>query len=832
LPKVLTLGEYAVSKPILPTNLNDLHLSKQVALLWDSDRQRLVWANRAAVSALQARSLFEAIDRHFDHDDPAVQQLAQTAKDIRPGETRQAALEFTSLLNPLSLTAVITAHPLSDGRQGVLIVEAADTPALADGGLAAMALQVLPVAAMCVDASGLLVQVNDRAKAMLISKQPLHLSDVFAQDVSVRMLGQLQKQSVVDISAIANTKIGPRDCRMILRRIDHPGMLAVATLEDVTDRRAIETMLEERAVSEKPATASLSKPAAMDQLAISMANSLQAPVPQKDKPAEKAVAVPVEVPPIAPKLPVALQAMVDKSGLPTLVVRDGKILFANGLAQTSFGLLARSDVPAWLLPASASTPHAKPKLLNTDNASGKRIQVEATARMVPWQDGPAQLLTLKKIDDEVAPAQKTDLHEPAEEPKSPRVPVRTLESSTGAIRASLAVADQLPQLRHPPTRHVDKSQHVEPNDELKAILDIASDGIVTLDDHGQILTLSAGAEAIFSRNLADVHGKPLADLLTPDSQKVWQDYLAALQSAGLASVFNDGREINVLLDNGGTVPLFLTLGRLQSPNSSARFCAVVRDITQWKRTEQELRHARDTAEAASQQKSVFLAHLSHELRTPLNAIIGFSEAMHSERFGALSNDKYKDYAADIHTSGKHLMALIDDLLDLSRIESGKLDLNFAAIDLSDLTEHAIRMVRDEAADRHVTIRKSFAANLPRVVADQKSMHQVMLNLISNAIKFTEAGGKVIISAHTNPDGELILTFNDNGIGMSAEQIRDAMQPYKRITTQGRETSGTGLGLPLAKALTEANRARFELTSEPGEGTLVEVTFPTTRVLSA
>jgi signal transduction histidine kinase len=178
------------------------------------------------------------------------------------------------------------------------------------------------------------------------------------------------------------------------------------------------------------------------------------------------------------------------------------------------------------------------------------------------------------------------------------------------------------------------------------------------------------------------------------------------------------------------------------------------------------------------------------------------------------------------------MALIDDLLDLSRVESGKLEMNFTAVDLADVASETVRILHDEAAAHKVTVRTSFASSLPRVVADQKSLQQVMINLASNAIKFTEPGGKVIVAAHISPEGELTLTCNDNGIGMTPEQVRDAMQPYKRITTQGRETPGTGLGLPLAKALTEANRARFEITSEPGAGTLVEIIFPTNRVLAS
>ncbi len=153
-------------------------------------------------------------------------------------------------------------------------------------------------------------------------------------------------------------------------------------------------------------------------------------------------------------------------------------------------------------------------------------------------------------------------------------------------------------------------------------------------------------------------------------------------------MFNDGREVTAVVKQGGTVPLFLTLGKLQTPKSQAAFCAVVRDITQWKKTETELREAKEAAEATSRQKSEFLARISHELRTPLNAIMGFSEVMRLERFGEIGNDKYRGYVNDIHASGGHLLSLINDLLDLSKVEAGKLELNFTSVNLGEVADHA------------------------------------------------------------------------------------------------------------------------------------------------
>ena len=367
--------------------------------------------------------------------------------------------------------------------------------------------------------------------------------------------------------------------------------------------------------------------------------------------------------------------------------------------------------------------------------------------------------------------------------------------------------------------------------EWRAIIDTATDGIITLDRLGKIVTFSAGAEAIFGYRNAEVADQFFTSLLAPECRKVVRDYLAALQGPGLASVFNDGREVTAIVKQGGSVPLFLTIGALQSPASKAAFCAVVRDITQWKRTETELREAKEQAEEASRQKSEFLARISHELRTPLNAIMGFSEVIRLERFGALNNDRYRSYVNDIHTSGGLLLSLINDLLDLSKVEAGQLELNFTSVNLNETADTAIRMLQDAATSARVVIRKAMPPELPNVVADLRSMRQVMLNLVSNAIKFTDPGGQVIISATTSKAGELKLRVKDTGIGMSADQVAAALEPFKRITTEGREVQGTGLGLPLTKALAEANRASFTINSEPRKGTLVEIIFPTTRVLA-
>ena len=280
---------------------------------------------------------------------------------------------------------------------------------------------------------------------------------------------------------------------------------------------------------------------------------------------------------------------------------------------------------------------------------------------------------------------------------------------------------------------------------------------------------------------------------------------------GVASVLNDGREVLGRVREGGLIPLFMTLGRVGE--STDKFCAVFTRHSQWKRAEQELVSARRSAEKSSSQKSDFLAKISHEVRTPLNAIIGFAEVMIDERFGALGNERYREYLKDIQTSGAHLISLINDLLDLSKIEAGKLELSFASVDLNDIARQCMAIMQPQANRERIIIRTSLAPELPQVVADARSIRQIVLNLLSNSIKFTPPGGQVIVSTMLADTGEVYLRVRDTGVGMSETEIATALEPFRQLATSGRTGSGgSGLGLPLTKALVGSNRASFAIKS--------------------
>ncbi len=365
--------------------------------------------------------------------------------------------------------------------------------------------------------------------------------------------------------------------------------------------------------------------------------------------------------------------------------------------------------------------------------------------------------------------------------------------------------------------------------EMASILDTATDGVVVVDERGRVLMLNRSAEALFGYDQKEVAGEPFTLLIATESHPLALDYLEGLKSNGVASIMNDGREVLGRVRQGGRIPLFMTMGRI-ADGPERKFCAVLRDMTAWKKAEGELVEARRAAEKANAHKSDFLATISHEIRTPLNAIIGFAEMMLEERFGPVGNARYKDYLRDIHSSGGHVISLVNDLLDLAKIEAGRMELEFQSVDVNDIVRSCVSLLQGQANRGRVVLRTSLQASLPPVVADERSLRQIALNILSNAVKFTDSGGQVIVSTAITDRGELALRVRDTGIGMTEQDVKAALEPFRQVSTS-RRSGGTGLGLPLTRALVEANRGAFAITSRKGEGTLVEILFPPTRVLA-
>jgi PAS domain S-box-containing protein len=357
-------------------------------------------------------------------------------------------------------------------------------------------------------------------------------------------------------------------------------------------------------------------------------------------------------------------------------------------------------------------------------------------------------------------------------------------------------------------------------EDLAAILDTTAEGIVMFDAEGALNSCNRSAEALFGYDGHELVQRNLAELFAPESRDTVRSYLESVRQAGAASL-GHGREVLGRVREGGLIPLSITMGRTrpEGPN----FFAVFRDLSQARRSEAELSQAKRTADRSANARVDALARISHEVRTPLNAIIGFAEVMIEERFGALGNERYVEYMKDIRASGERVIAIINDLLDLSRIETGRLDLTFADQNLNDLVEQCVGVMQPQANRERIIIRTSLAHALPPVVADARALRQIALNLIGNSIHLANAGGQVIVSTALSDFGDVVLRVRDTGHGLNDNEVAAALEPF-RTPAPADQTPGSPVSLSLTKALVEANRAQFHIKSSMQSGTLIEVVF--------
>jgi len=496
----------------------------------------------------------------------------------------------------------------------------------------------------------------------------------------------------------------------------------------------------------------------------------------------------------------------DSLPLALMIARDDQVLYTNRAFSELTGF---DDVEALndkglsaLFGGPVSIPNDQPDASNDNGVTivdqaGDEIAARSHLQRVPWMGRSALMFAFEPL------------------------PPLTSQALAEPMSKHVVTENTLPS---------DISDQVsEENAELRAILDTATDGVITIDELGDIRSMNAAATALFGYENDALIGQSFTILFAHESQKEVLNYVQSMVSNGVANVLNEGREVTGQEAKGGEIKLFMTLGRLAT---SKGLCAVLRDITAWKRNEEALEEARHEAESASEMKSAFLAKVSHEIRTPLNAIIGFSEIMGEERFGPIGNEKYKDYLEDIKKSGRYVVDLVNDLLDISKIESGNQDLQFESVSLNETVSEVVDMLRPQANRSRIIVRAALDPDLPAIVADQRAAKQITINLLSNAIRFTPEGGQVVVSTRYLTDGSVTLRFRDTGVGMTKEELEGALRPFKQVgASEELRANGTGLGLPLTRALVEANRADFEISSTPGEGTDVEIVFPAPRVLS-
>jgi PAS domain S-box-containing protein len=371
---------------------------------------------------------------------------------------------------------------------------------------------------------------------------------------------------------------------------------------------------------------------------------------------------------------------------------------------------------------------------------------------------------------------------------------------------------------------------------LASILEIAPEAIVAADRDSRIELFNRGAEHVFGYSAAEVIGRPI-EILLPERMRARLLSKDGRRTAGKlwTAEFDAQQEMFGLRRDGTEFPAEASVFQLATDDEFT-FALILRDVTDRKRQERDLRQAKETAELANRAKSEFLANMSHELRTPLNAIIGFSQIINSRMFGA-DIDRYVDYAHDIHNSGKDLLKIINDILDLSKIEAGQMNLSDQAVDLDRVVGGCIKVVAERAQRGRITIERNLPEQMPRLWADELRVKQMVNNLLTNAVKFTEPGGRVVISVRPSytPNGVqdgVDIVVRDTGIGMDPSEIPIALSPFGQVD-QGlaRRHEGTGLGLPLVKRMVELHEGVLNLSSARGKGTTATLHFPANRVVA-
>jgi PAS domain S-box-containing protein len=392
---------------------------------------------------------------------------------------------------------------------------------------------------------------------------------------------------------------------------------------------------------------------------------------------------------------------------------------------------------------------------------------------------------------------------------------------------------------------------------LQAVLNSVMDGIITIDPKGIIRSFNPAAERLFGYAANEAIGKNVAQLMTDEDAATHDGHLKHLTRTGKRRFIGISRDLKGRRKDGSLRDINISITEIYQDRHQV-FVGVCRDVTEQRKAEAELeqhrvnleflleertveirramatlesevldrQRAESVAQVANRTKSEFLANMSHELRTPLNAILGFAEIIEGRMLGSGHDEKYEEYAGDIRDSGEHLLEIINDILDLSKIEAGEMKLDEGVVGPAALVGSCVRLTRERADAAGLSM--NISSDLPSFVlhGDERKLKQVLINLISNAIKFTERGGKIDVSTLLNDDGDLLLIVEDNGIGIAAEDMDKILSPFGQVDgSLARQNQGTGLGLPLVKSLVELHGGSLHIDSQPGKGTRVTVQLP-------
>jgi two-component system cell cycle sensor histidine kinase PleC len=362
---------------------------------------------------------------------------------------------------------------------------------------------------------------------------------------------------------------------------------------------------------------------------------------------------------------------------------------------------------------------------------------------------------------------------------------------------------------------------------MTSLFDASGMGIVVTDHHGRIVRVNDSFLSEYGWKREDLLGEEFLTLLPPEDHALSKKLYTAFMKRGRQGT----REVQLLRRDGSVADVILTTALLELSQKRRFMISTIRDITERKNMMRSLKRAKDDADDANRAKSAFLANMSHELRTPLNAIIGFSELMKNHLFGPLNNPKYEEYMADIHFSSRHLLDIINDVLDMSKIEAGRVELIESEVSIPEVLDSVVRIMGDRAQAVLINLDFKVEPSFPHLKADQRLLRQILINLVSNAVKFSPAGKGVKARAYILPDRHMRLAIEDEGCGIPEDKLKVVLEPFGQVNDPKHcNGQGTGLGLPLAKAMMELHGGKLTLESKEGKGTKVYLDFPLDRTM--
>ena len=851
------------------------------AWLWSADASRLLWANAAGAALFGAVDTRQCVQRRFDTNNPAAAQIIRLAATLpSAGPPRLERLRGFGLGLGRALTCACSRLILADGKAAVLIAATEPAgPALsliervrrlfgddeplavfaADGALlhATAAARVQLGGANSLSALGILEsnlqRLGDGAARVLVLSLP-------QQQAAPTETAEIKPSETVAPSPLFEAVSAPAEpppsppaaqtaspAEPIVERrhplrfvwqMDADGRFVVGSDEFITLVGPKTTAAFGRTWNEISA-----------ELKLDPDNQIARAVASHET--WSGIVIPWPVDETSDRLPVEL------SGLPVFD-RDRSFRGYRGfgvcrdLARINQLARARRERPLGLMPApdaddTAPAAPQSPVGAETAPRPGRLAQTvaPAAANVVPFRQAPPaepKAPTLSPVERrafrELAQELNARLRGTPETPaaaepsvegalaEAPKPPEQAAESAAALTEEPppandaerSAAAEATAAARVPPAAGIDPSLL----DRLPiGILIYRHDALLHANRHFLETTGYDDLAALEAAGgLNSLFVEPGADAL---AESTGLQTLSIMTRRG-DTVAVDGRLFTVPWHGASALALILTNG-LNAVGRRATELALAA-------AETELRNAKRETQKSAAAKAEFLAKISHEIRTPLNAMTGFAEVMMTERFGPIGNERYREYLKDIHGAGAHLVSLLNDLLDLSKVETGKLDLSFGNVGVNDLTQQCVGIMQPQANRARIIIRTSLTPALPQVVADERSLRQIVLNLLANSIKFTGPGGQVIVSTAVSDSSEVVLRVRDTGVGMSEKDIEAALEPFRQVATSGSWGSGgTGLALPLTKALAEANRANFHIKSAPNAGTLVEIAFPPSRVVT-